>query len=156
MSILNNKNESENNNSKEASAETDIYTALDFSNLLTEKQLEAFPHNIVMNTITDLLEKISCMNIYAKTCFDLDYASDLNYNEKDGLIFVKLRDRLGALLNYFNIKYIPGYEMRFRGQPYMLDLLLVDISKNNKKIITLDVNFDFLGHYQRVFLEKRD
>ncbi len=155
MSEFIDKNKDENNNAYKNFLESGAYIAFDFSKLLSENQLAVIPKNTVMSTISDLLKKIEDMNAYAKKFFDLDFASDLNYNSPDGLQFIKLRDSLGAILNYYNIKYIPGFEMLFRGQSYMPDLLLVDILKNHKKIITLDINFDFSGHYYRIFLENR-
>lgn len=147
----NNKNTGENSLSHDKANHKEYFLAYDFSNLLYENEKEAFSENDIIDTATDLLEKISRINILTRMSYGLESAEDLDEKNPLYVYYLKLRDAIGALIGFFGIKYIPGYKMIYRGQPYMMELLMLDISKDNRKIITLDVSYNYAGHYKRNF-----
>lgn len=127
------------------------YLTFDFSNLLYENEKTALSENDIINTAIEILEKISKINILTMIGYGLESPEDLDEKNPLYVYYLRLRDTIGSLIAFFGIKYIPGYEMRYRGQPYMMELLMLDILKNNRKIITLDVSFNYAGHYKRKF-----
>lgn len=134
------------------------FVCLDFSNCLSEEQLSKQPKGKVFETIYKML-------------IEMEEIRDEAYNNNPDVIpkfkllmsgtpagdkFHAVLEKLSVLIQYFNIKYIPGYTVLFRSDSSCDSMIHERILKNGKLIAALNIrsNIDAVAEYKKKYYDK--
>lgn len=130
----------------------------DFSNCLSEAQLSKKPKGKIFETIYKLLSELEEIRteVYRENPDVLIKSKLLMEGTPAGDRFQAVLEKLSVIIQYFDIKYIPGYTVFFRSISSCDSEIHERIVKNGKLVASIPIksNKDAVAEYKKKYFEK--